>query len=773
MRYHLCHGARFALAVIVPFALVSAATVSAALTAAAATIRPVAPTALDAATPQSVIDGPACPDVMVIAARGTGESPSDWQIPSAYTGDADKGAGPELYSMYGTLTGENTGLMYSLDPVVYPVDSLATFLEHPGRAEADAQTGANAIVSDIEQTDAVCGHTVRYILAGYSLGAWAMHIALDELSSTQRGEIAGVTLFGDPLFIPFLPFDNDLLEDNFGLAIPFDLFDGFIPAGLVNRTMSWCLPADPICQAFPNDPRAVALEGAACLVAVRTGNTALCAHLQYATGGDTARAATFLAPLLPSASLWPEVIGAPPTGTVGTPYLWAANVAPAGTYAWTSAGTLPPGLLFSTEGVLSGTPTQTGTFTFSITATGSYGRFATSPVTVTINSTSGSGSGSWTATEAPLPADGVSGSLSTVSCISATSCLAAGNYTDSSGDIQGLLLTGSGTSWTPAEAPLPPNAGADPFVELKAVACNSGSSCVAVGSYVDSSIDEFGLLLTGSGTSWTATEAPVPANARLNPGVVLNGVACPTATACVAIGQYIDSSGNEQGLLLTGSGTSWTAVEAPLPANAAVTVQVAELNAVACPTATSCITTGYYTPNSSGSFLGLLLTGSGTSWTAVEAPLPSDASSTPGVGLPAVACASSTSCVATGEYQDSSGDLQGLLLTGSGTSWAATEAPLPSSAPVSHDAYLSAVACASVSECVAAGNYGVGGFGQPFFVTGSGTSWTAPNPPLPADASGQSELYATACPATSSCVIAGEYTDSSGNSQGLLITGAP
>ena len=71
-------------------------------------------------------------------------------------------------------------------------------------------------------------------------------------------------------------------------------------------------------------------------------------------------------------------------------------------------------------------------------------------------------------------------------------------YTDSSGNGQGLLVTGSGTSWTAAEAPLPANAAADPVAGLTSVACPSASSCVTAGTYYGSGNHQ-GLLVTGSG----------------------------------------------------------------------------------------------------------------------------------------------------------------------------------------------------------------------------------------------------------------------------------
>jgi hypothetical protein len=382
---------------------------------------------------------------------------------------------------------------------------------------------------------------------------------------------------------------------------------------------------------------------------------------------------------------------------------------------------------------------------------------------------------SWTAAEASLPADAGSSpelSLSAVACPSTTSCTAIGSYLNSSGNTRGLLVTGAGASWTATAAPLPANAvTTGQTAQLSAVACPSTTSCVAVGSYyLSSSASPVGLLVTGSGTSWTASEAPEPANApATNQDAPLSAVACPSTSSCVAVGSYTDSSDNEDGLLVTGSGTSWTAAEAPSPTE--------ELSAVTCPAVTSCVAAGDYI--SHGYSAPLLVTGSGASWAATEAPLPPDAVGGQwGTGLSGVACLSTTSCVAVGSYTNGSApDSAGLLETGSGTSWTATEAPLPAKPSTSYIGYLSSAACAS-SACVAIGIYTAkvgNGVYQPMLVTGSGTTWKAQKVPLPANSrAGTGGLSpSVACRSAGACVTVGNYADQSGGTQGLLVMGPP
>jgi hypothetical protein len=199
----------------------------------------------------------------------------------------------------------------------------------------------------------------------------------------------------------------------------------------------------------------------------------------------------------------------------------------------------------------------------------------------------------WTTTVAPLPANAAANpeaQLSDVVCHSATACAATGSYDSTSGAGQGLLLSWSGKTWTPIEAQLPADAAASPDAGFVSVACPSATSCVAAGSYVDSSGNFEAVLLTGWEASWTPSETPLPANTATPANVQLHTVACQSATSCLAVGQYLDSSGNTQALIVTGSQqASWQATQAPLPASASTP---AELWPAACAPTTWCFAAG-------------------------------------------------------------------------------------------------------------------------------------------------------------------------------------
>ena len=247
--------------------------------------------------------------------------------------------------------------------------------------------------------------------------------------------------------------------------------------------------------------------------------------------------------------------------------------------------------------------------------------------------------------------------------------------------------------WKATTAPLPAGVATWSATAISGVACPSARECVAAGYYYDSSANFQGLLLTGHGSSWTAAKAPVPAGAAANSGASITAIACPSARECVAAGYWAHSSGNGHLFLLTMRGSSWTAVTAPLPAS--ITGGYTNVWAVACPSATTCTVDGSYT-DSSGNTQGLLLTRHRWSWTAATAPVPAGAATNPETFITGIACPSATACTAIGGYTDSSGNTQGLLLTMHDWSWTAAQAPLPAGAATSLTD-LNGVACGSAA----------------------------------------------------------------------------
>jgi len=247
----------------------------------------------------------------------------------------------------------------------------------------------------------------------------------------------------------------------------------------------------------------------------------------------------------------------------------------------------------------------------------------------------------WTAAKAPLPANAFANPdaiVSGMACPSVTSCFAVGQYSGrTSGGVNdefGLLLRWSGGTWTAATAPAP--AGSSQ-VTLSGVSCPSATLCFATGAYGNGGAQTQPLILRWSGGKWAVVKVSLPAGASAGPQVNMGGLSCPTTTHCVAVGSYLDTQGNQQGLLLTRSGTTWTAAKAPVPSGAPSQPWV-NLRAVSCPTGSQCTVGGGY-ENTAAQPEGLMLLWSGGAWKT--APTPPGAYMVNGIS-----CPTTTRCVA-------------------------------------------------------------------------------------------------------------------------------
>ena len=257
-------------------------------------------------------------------------------------------------------------------------------------------------------------------------------------------------------------------------------------------------------------------------------------------------------------------------------------------------------------------------------------------------------------------------------------------------------VAGPAFPWTATEAPVPSGAASSPFAfpaTFIQEQCISDSTCIAVGSYKDTSGETWGLIETLSGGTWSATAAPEPADADSSNFAGLNSVSCTSATACTAVGDYMNDLGHSAALVVTLSGTTWTAAAAPQPSGS--DDDNTKLSSVSCTAATACTAVGADATSATSSD-GFTDTLSGTTWTAAQVGLPSNAATTNPTGsLVQVSCTSDTTCTAVGSYKDSSGYTAPLIDTLS-SSWAAVEAPLPGDSGTDGDGQLNA-ALASVS----------------------------------------------------------------------------
>ncbi|HUR78072.1 MAG TPA: hypothetical protein VMZ22_08985 [Acidimicrobiales bacterium] len=159
----------------------------------------------------------------------------------------------------------------------------------------------------------------------------------------------------------------------------------------------------------------------------------------------------------------------------------------------------------------------------------------------------------------PNPSVATTSSLRDVACSSATACTAVGYYVNGSGEFFSLVERWNGSSWALQATPV--HAGATE-TQLEGVSCPSSSACTAVGYYKNG----FGIYLTlaqrWNGTSWIVQPTPNPSGATQNR---LRDVSCSSVTACTAVGNYVKGSAQST-LAERWNGTGWVRQATPNPA---------------------------------------------------------------------------------------------------------------------------------------------------------------------------------------------------------------
>jgi hypothetical protein len=355
----------------------------------------------------------------------------------------------------------------------------------------------------------------------------------------------------------------------------------------------------------------------------------------------------------------------------------------------------------------------------------------------------------WSIQATPNPPRG-NGFLSGVSCTSATACIATGASNPFTPSAKTLAERWNGTRWTIQGTPNPPQGGG----ELNGVACTSASACTAAGNSNTGNLAE-----RWNGHTWSIQPTPNPAGAQFT---FLNTVACTSASACIAAGAYINSSGVFQALAERWDGSNWAIQPTPsLPGGA-----MSSLIGVACTSATGCLAVGFSTPNHPNvvnhpSPATLAERWDGSTWSIQPTANPPGAAPS---NLNAASCVSRSACIAVGNTSNSRGTSLPLAQRWNGHSWSIQPTPSPADG-----GNLLGVSCPSRSSCLA-----VGGHGNPFNEVPPGTlaeRWNGsrwriqatPNPP-----GGGWFLTAVSCTSSSACTAVGGRIEPPGKPQGTL-----
>jgi hypothetical protein len=296
----------------------------------------------------------------------------------------------------------------------------------------------------------------------------------------------------------------------------------------------------------------------------------------------------------------------------------------------------------------------------------------------------------WSVVPSPNSSTTADDSLSGVSCVTTSFCVAVGYNDDNVGDNdQTLIEEWNGTAWSIVSSP---NTSPNDENDLYSVSCSSTTYCEAAGE-VYSSVEKT-LVLGWNGSTWTIQTTPDPSSTDS----YFNAVTCRSASWCIGVGAA-QSGGHSDTAVYQWNGTVWSVLPSPTPTAGAY------LDGVSCPSTTFCAAVGYTAysgPDTNTS--PVIEQWNGTFWTIVPSPA---AAGSFGDELWAVSCVGPTSCTTVGyNYTDSSQDTYVTeALVFNGTSW--TQQPPANPAvdnPGENYAELYGVSCVGGQSCVAAGD---------------------------------------------------------------------
>lgn len=299
----------------------------------------------------------------------------------------------------------------------------------------------------------------------------------------------------------------------------------------------------------------------------------------------------------------------------------------------------------------------------------------------------------WKTVSVKLPAKAMAGELFSVSCPSANACVAVGLWLNASDTGLPLAETWNGKTWAPSTMATAPKGSTAQFIN--SVSCPAAKSCIAVGEYVTFT-GTTALAEKWNGKTWTTTKPPVPAHSVVGD---LDGVSCTSATHCIAVGTSATNSG---GFALADSwnGKTWAKMSVQPPAGSK---NDAVLDGVSCPSATSCVAVGggSATNGRPGALNAFTERWNGKTWTAGQVSWPKGTSNSSLVG---VSCRSAASCLTVGyldiNVNDGGNTGRAAAASWNGKAWTATKVPAPAKGKAS---LFSAVSCPTSTACIAAG----------------------------------------------------------------------
>jgi hypothetical protein len=300
----------------------------------------------------------------------------------------------------------------------------------------------------------------------------------------------------------------------------------------------------------------------------------------------------------------------------------------------------------------------------------------------------------WKALPTPGPPGSIPSKLEGVSCTSTTACMAVG-ISGQSGTFQPLSESWNGTRWT-IELPQEPTGSV--IASLSSVDCVSSEACLATGAYQTAKpASVVGPLFE----SWDATRWALLPGPSMTDWAALAGLSCTTATACVlTANQHLSNSFGA----LSWNGRDWASEAVASPSG----VRIVQMTAITCRTSV-CVAVGTWGKQFTANVRSLAERWNGKRWSIL--PTPADLNKQ----LASVSCPTSKACVAVGYAGP-----YVLAESWNGHRWLITPAQSPG-----RNADLVGVSCVSATACMDVGSPAIeGALSEPLAEWWNGKRWS-------------------------------------------------
>jgi len=292
------------------------------------------------------------------------------------------------------------------------------------------------------------------------------------------------------------------------------------------------------------------------------------------------------------------------------------------------------------------------------------------------------------------------------------------------GSSAGPTSTASARASSPSAGPSAANTGGKHAAFLNGVSCASPANCTAVGEYYRTAAGPQPTLIERwTGTAWRVEHSP--GVGRVN---TLDGVSCPSATSCTAVGS----------LIAGWNGVTWK-----------VELRSSPFVSVSCIAPSWCMAVGVTGAGAPESGYW-----DGAKWTVERMPRPRHPAQV--ITLAGVSCTQRSFCMAVGDYSYGVGAMPSprsrdktLAERWNGSSWQVIR-----SADVASWNQLSAVSCTSPRACTAVGSSASQQF--PLAERWDGSTWLAQHVP-DVNLIGYTSLTAVSCSSDSACMALGTY----------------